>query len=319
MWLAPRIERRLGGAALKVAGLVFAATFILPAAAPGPVTFGLALVLLGASSGLTDVVMNARVSALESRHQRPLMNANHGLFSAAYAVSALLAGLARAAGVSPVLVFGGLAVLAAALAISARARNAPAVAPRLHGAAFPLRPVLFCGALALIAFMSEATVEAWSALHIERTLGGGSVQGAMGPALLGLAMAVGRFGGQAVSAHIDEYSLVRWASLLSIVGVLIAATAPVPAVAYLGFAVLGLGVSVIGPVAFALVGRLVPPEKRTDAISRVAVLAFAGFFIAPMLMGLISGGFGLRVAFGSVALLLLVTWPLVGMIRRLDG
>jgi hypothetical protein len=63
-------------------------------------------------------------------------------------------------------------------------------------------------------------------------------------------------------------------------------------VAYLGFGLFGLGVSVIGPMGLALVGKMVAPHFRTEAISRAAVMGFSGFFFAPVLMGLVSQAFG---------------------------
>ena len=50
------------------------------------------------------------------------------------------------------------------------------------------------GLVVLAAFLGEAATEGWSALHVERTLGGRASEGAMGPALLGFGMAVGRLG-----------------------------------------------------------------------------------------------------------------------------
>ena len=317
IWLAPRIERLLGAPALMVASLVFAATFVLPSIATGPLMFGLFLVLLGATSGLTDVVMNARVSTLEVASGRSLMNANHGMFSASYAVAALLTGFAREAGWTPEAVFSVAALVAVALALTTKQELPAEEAEQNVGKSSLLWPVLLCGGVTLIAFMSEATVESWSALHIERTLLGGAAQGAMGPAALGLTMAIGRFSGQVIIEKTSEYSVILWATLLSIIGVLIAATAPTPLIAYLGFGIMGLGISVIGPMALALVGRLVRRDVRTEAISKVAVIGFAGFFVAPVLMGFISEGFGLRIAFASVALLLALVLPLIIMIRRL--
>ena len=75
-------------------------------------------------------------------------------------------------------------------------------------------PILLCGGIVLIAFMSEATVEAWSALHVERTLGGGAAEGALGPAMLGLTMAFGRFSGQAVAERLREVHVLIGASIL---------------------------------------------------------------------------------------------------------
>jgi MFS family permease len=169
----------------------------------------------------------------------------------------------------------------------------------------------------LMAFLSEAAVESWSALHVERTLGGSAAEGALGPAMLGLTMAFGRFSGQAVAMRFRETQVITWASLVAALGAIVAAIAPTPMVAYAGFGILGLGVSVIGPLGIALAGRLVPPTFRTEAISKAAVIGFCGFFLAPTGMGLLSELFGLRAAFGAIALVLLCA-PLAAaiLVRR---
>jgi MFS family permease len=135
--------------------------------------------------------------------------------------------------------------------------------------------------------------------------------------MLGFTMAFGRFSGQAVSARFSEYSVIYFATVLTGLGALIAAWAQAPIVAYFGFGILGLGVSVIGPIGLAIVGKLVPAHLRTEAISRVAVLGFSGFFFAPLLMGLVSEAFGLRIAFSAVAVMVLMAIPLTIGARRL--
>ena len=80
---------------------------------------------------------------------------------------------------------------------------------------------------------------------------------------------------------------------------------------------LGLGVSVIGPLGLALVGKAVPNHLRTEAISLVAVMGFSGFFLAPSIMGIVSEFHGLRVAFICAAALSLTTIPLTLLLRRL--
>jgi predicted MFS family arabinose efflux permease len=61
----------------------------------------------------------------------------------------------------------------------------------------------------------------------------------------------------------------------------------------------------------------VPDHLRTEAISRVAVLGFAGFFLAPALMGFVSEIYGLRIAFLGVAGLALAAIPLTLLLRRI--
>ncbi|UWQ18859.1 MFS transporter [Jannaschia sp. M317] len=316
LWLAPRWDRRMGPLAMPLGATILAMTALLPGPATTVWLLFAALLLMGAASGLTDVVMNTRVSELEARHGRSLMNVNHAMFSVAYAISALITGALREAGWQPQAIF---AVTTGMILLTALFQRMPveqiSEEDSRNAGRLPLSVVAICGLIVLIAFMSEATVESWSALHIERTLGGGAAEGAFGPAMLGLTMAVGRFSGQAVAAKLSEIGVIRGASGLAVVGVLIAAAAPTPLVAYVGFGLMGLGISVIGPMGLALAGRLTEPARRSAVIARVAVIGFVGFFIAPALMGLGSEAFGLRWAFASVALLLMVIWPLSRAVR----
>lgn len=317
MWLAPRFDQKLGRAALPVAAALLALAWIAPALAATPLAFAIGMVGVGMASGVCDVVMNARVSQIEAQSGRSLMNANHGLFSLAYGCAALASGLTREAGLPILVVFGGMTVVTLVLMPLLWRAPSPEMMPE-EGASvtLPLWPVALCGIVVMIAFLSEATVESWSALHIERTLGGGAAQGALGPALLGITMTLGRFGGQALAERLSETAVIRVAALVSAFGAAIAAMAPVPMVAYLGFAITGLGISVIGPMGLALAGRMVAPHQRSQAIARVAVIAFCAFLIAPVLMGGLSEVFGLRLAFGAVAALLLMILPPVLALRR---
>ncbi|SDY63078.1 Major Facilitator Superfamily protein [Jannaschia faecimaris] len=316
LYVAPRWDRRMGRWALPVGTVMLAGAAMLPTVGYTVPLLFVILMILGGLSGLTDVVMNARVSEVEAREARSLMNVNHAMFSVAYAIAALLTGAMREAGWGPAMIFPAMALLILATAPFQVMSVSPTAdqdgpAPRL-----PFGLIALGGLIVLIGFMAEATVESWSALHIERTLGGGAAEGAFGPAMLGLTMAVGRFSGQAVAARLSEVGVIRIATGCAIVGVLIAAAAPTPFVAYVGFGLLGLGISVIGPMGLALTGRLAPPALRTAAIARVAVIGFLGFFIAPALMGLGAQAFGLRWAFACVALLLAVIWPLTRFAER---
>ena len=315
LYAAPRWDRRMGALAMPAGTVLLALAVMGPGLAGDPVLFFLALTVAGATSGLTDVVMNARVSEVEARTDRSLMNVNHAMFSVAYAASALMTGAMREAHWPPEAIFAVTALLVAATAPFQFMTVAPQSAEEAARRRLPLGLVAVCGGIVLIAFMAEATVESWSALHIERTLGGGAAEGAFGPAMLGLTMAMGRFSGQALSARMTEVAVIRWATALAVAGVLVAAVAPVPLVAYAGFGLLGLGISVVGPMGLALAGRLAPPAVRTAVIARVAVIGFLGFFLAPALMGLGSDLFGLRWAFAGVAVLLAGQWILVRAAR----
>ncbi|WP_296428124.1 MFS transporter [Yoonia sp.] len=316
MWLAPMADRMLRGRGMQVGVIALSLAWLIPGQITAPLVFAVSMAFVGLASGLLDVIMNARVSELEAEHNRPLMNANHGMFSLAYAAAALIVGITREVGLPPVPVFAGFGLFCALLIPFVRMDVAVVAAAEGDSGRYPLWPIMLCGGIVLVAFMSEATVEAWSALHVERTLGGGAAEGAFGPAMLGLTMAAGRFSGQMLAERLREINVVITAALIAATGAIIAAFAATPVAAYVGFGVLGLGVSVIGPLALALVGKLVAPHLRTEAISRVAVIGFSGFFFAPVLMGQMSQAFGLRVAFAGVAGLLILAVPLALLAAR---
>ena len=163
MFLAPRFDLILGARGMQIGSVLFAASFLLPGFAPNALTFGISMVIVGAASGMTDVLMNARVSELEELHKRPLMNANHAMFSVGYAVSAVASGFAREAQIAPGMAFSYVALtifLSSAFLYMPVHYNSTLAPGKVS---YPFWPIVICGLIVLVAFMTEATAETWSA------------------------------------------------------------------------------------------------------------------------------------------------------------
>ena len=309
MWLAPLAERKLGLRVLTILTGMLALAVLLPGRSTGGIAFALAMLAVTAVTGTLDVAMNAKVSVLEAQAKRSLMNLNHAVFSIAYAICALLTGVAREFGFTPIQILTVVSVGTLLLILQIAA--APVRDPETHAdevetAPLPWTLLLPGGLIILIAFMSEQASEGWSALHLERSFDAGAAQGAVGPAILGLTMAAGRLTGQVVANRIAERVVITWAATAAGLGAIIAALAPTLVVAYLGFAILGLGVSVVAPMAYAWIGRMVPNRHRSHAISRISVVGYTGFFLGPPLMGFLSEGFGLWASFLTIGCILFV-------------
>ncbi len=308
MWLAPFAQRVAGGMALPFGIAIVAVGMLSSSISTGLIMLGFALLIASVGSGITDVLINARVSEIEANSGRSLMNLNHALYSFAYAGAALMSGALRELDVMPVVIFGGLAAVLLLLAYGARdVSSAIEDDTKAESTDVPHLLVIMGGLVVLVAFMAEASSEGWSALHLERTLGGTPGEGALGPALLGLTMGIGRLFGHGLAKFMRDTTLMLVATLVSACGLVIAGLAGSVGVALAGFALGGLGISVVAPLALAFVGRIVPPAARLDAISRASVLGYGAFFFGPPLMGLVAQGFGLRAAFVVVAALLTVT------------
>lgn len=319
MLLAPMIGAALGRVALPVAAALMALAFALPGQVHQVWLFPLAMMCAGAATGLTDVLMNARVAALENARGLHLMTLCHAAYSFGYAGGAVTTGLMRGAGWGPDWVLGTMAGAALVLALATAERDGT-----IHGLRKPrdavagrlgLVPVLG-GGMVLIAFLTENAAEAWSALHIEQTLGGSPEEGAMGPAALALTMGLARLAGQGIVTRVDPVRLLVGGALVAACGALVAAAATSPAMAYAGFIVMGIGASVIAPLAFSLVGRMAAPEARARAVARATLLGYFGYFFGPPSLGFIAGAFGLRFAFVFAAVMLMVVLVLAPLLLR---
>lgn len=319
MLLAPGIGSRLGGIALPVSTGLMALAFMLPGQTQVIWLFPLAMMCCGAATGLTDVLMNARVATLENDHKLYLMNLSHAAYSFGYAGGALGTGLLRSLEWPPGWVMASMALAALVLALLTAEKDGTIRGLRRPKDGTPghlgLIPVIG-GGIVLIAFLTENAAENWSALHIEHSLGGSPAQGAMGPAVLALTMGFARLAGQGLSARVTPVTLLKGGALISAAGALVAAMASTPAMAYAGFIVMGIGSSVIAPTAFSLVGRMADPQARARAVARATLLGYFGYFFGPPTLGVIAGAFGLRMAFVFAAAMLLMVLVLAPLLAR---
>jgi predicted MFS family arabinose efflux permease len=319
MWAAPWAGRRLGRLALPLLGAVACVTVMTPAFSNSVVTLGLAVFTIGASVALMDITANVQISALESQHKLHLMNVNHAMYSFAFAAVAYGTGLARQAGYGPAQVLPVLALLLIGLAyamwsprVVETAEADDLIVPRR----VPWMAIGLTGLILFAAFIGENATEAWSALHIERTLGAAPGYGSFGPAMLGLLMGFGRMSGQLFATRMGNARLIFWSAALSVIGALVIAGAWSPAVALFGVAVTGLGMAVIVPSANSILGEHVTERQRSHALSRAWMMGIFGFFVGPAMMGGVSELFGLRVSFVVVSLLVALIPPAVWILAR---
>lgn len=318
MLAAPAIGAALGRVALPVAALAMALAFALPGQVATAALFPLATLCTGAATGLTDVLMNARVTAIETERRLHLMTLCHAGYSLGYAAGALATGAMRDAGWPPGWVMGACAGGAFVLALLTIERDGAIRGlgrPAAGAAGMGLLPVIG-GGIVLIAFMTENAAENWSALHIEKTLNGSPAEGAMGPATLALTMGIARLAGQGLVARLRPGRVLVGGAVVSACGALLAAVAVSPAMAYAGFIVMGLGSSVIAPTAFSLTGRLAAPGAEARAVARATLFGYFGYFIGPPSLGFLAGAFGLRAAFVFAAAMLLAVLVLAPLMTR---
>ncbi len=322
MWVAPILDRRFRGWALIVSGTAMALSFFLPAIATSWWLMALAMIMTMGSTGLLDVIMNTRLSMVEAQTGRKLMNLNHALYSFSYGLTAVFAGLLRSAGWSALHSFAVFILIALCLCFGLRDRaldspqdcNQSRTKQRL-----PWAMIILSGGIAMIAFTAEQATDNWSALHLERAFNVMAHQSALGPAILGLTMGLGRLFGQVLLGSVSAARVVQVAAVTAAVGMALGGWAPSIGLSYLGFGMFGLGISVVGPLVISWAGSMIQDDQRSIVISRVLALTYIGFFIGPPVLGVLAQLFGLPVAFSMMALLVLISGlVLVPLLQRVE-
>ncbi|SOC10455.1 MFS transporter [Rhodobacter sp. JA431] len=321
MALVPRITAKLGARSLKVLAFVLVAVTFVPLMIHSALGLAAALLLMGAAMSALDIAANVRISEAEHDTGLPLMNWNHALFSFGLGGAALLAGALRGAGFPPELVQPGLALalvlVASRLHVARDSAGPEADAPSAGPSPMPWAVVLPAAAIFFAAFVTENTTETWSALYLERGLGGVVGAGALGPAMFGLVMGLFRLGGQMLAARLGEARLVAFSAAAGAVGAVITAAAPTLPLAVLGLGLIGVGAAVVVPSTNALLGQRVTRAARARALSRAWMIGFSGFFIGPVLMGALAEWAGLRVVFLMLALAMAAVGPGLWALMRM--
>ena len=315
--------------ALLVLTALLPLCYAVAAFAASPQVLFALLVPAGLCIGAIEVIVNLEADRVEHQVGRRIMNRAHAFWSIGFFSAGLLgAGLSHLdvtpqahLGAAVALVWlGGALILGRFEAAPDRsggsaggAGNASSAAPPARFAR-PTAGVMLLVAVTLSASVLEGAGAEWSAIYMRDVFGAG-------PFVAGAAVATGAFA-QAVTRYVadgfvERHQPVGVARVL--LGVLGAGTvlvfaAPTAWAALLGFALMGVGTSVIFPLAMSAAAQ------RTDraAASNVAALAqlsFVAFLLGPPLLGLVAQRFGIRWSFGVGVPLVLLSFVAAAALR----
>lgn len=267
---------------------------------------GAALLLFGASLGSMDVAMNIHAVEVEKAAARPLMSGFHALYSiGGFAGSAMMTLLLSfGSGPLPSAMVGSALILGAVAVASPRLLASKAADGEPHFA-LPRGIVLVLSALAAITFLAEGALLDWSALLITEQHLVSVQHGGLGYMLFAIAMTFGRLTGDRMTARIGDRAAVRWGGATAVAGFVLLLSAPVAALALIGFVLIGLGAANIVPVLFRQAGvqTIMPPGL---AIAALTTTGYAGVLVGPAIVGFVAKGVGLTASFWMLAGLLCI-------------
>ncbi|MER5987359.1 MFS transporter [Streptomyces sp. NPDC001787] len=312
MMLTGRLCRRYGSHAVTVVcGVLLSLSIALPAQTRSATSLGLVLLVFGAAYGGMNVAMNSAAVDLVAALRRPVMPSFHAAFSLGGMIGAGLGGLV-AGGLSPathlfVLTGVGLVVTAAVGPVLLRhpSRSATPAAsrspsdPERRPDGRARRVVVLFGVIALCTAYGEGALADWGALHLEQDLHAHPGLAAAGYSLFALTMTIGRLTGTTLLERLGQTRTLVMGGVIAAAGMLLGALAPTAWLALAGFAVTGLGLANIFPVAVSRAGELAGPS----GVAAASTLGYGGMLLGPPAIGFLADWSSLPVALTTVALL----------------
>ncbi|RLV55116.1 MFS transporter [Aeromicrobium phragmitis] len=304
MQAAGPLTDRFGSRAVVVTAMVAMGFALpLPGLAHDQLSLAGAVVVLGAMNGFVDVAQNAQAVQVEQHWGRAIMSSFHAFFSAGGLVAALSGGALLALGVSaPVALAGGGGVtIAAALALR------PLLLPpeSRHDEANDLSPrtrppwtgrVLLIGGLAFVLMLSEGVAFDWSTVHVRDHLGASASTAALAFGAFSVAMTAVRLFADLLVRAWGPGAFVRRAATLGALGFAVTVLAPDPALALVGWAVVGIGLAGCAPQFYSAAGNV---DRRYSGVylARAVGMGYLGLLAGPSVIGAISSAAGLDRAF----------------------
>ncbi|MFJ7068987.1 MFS transporter [Streptomyces sp. NPDC101115] len=306
MPLAGAISHRFGARdALRGLLVLWTLSLTLPSLAPNVYGLCAALFVYGATAGMSDVAMNALGVETENRLGRSIMSGLHGMWSAgallgsaAGTVAAHLGGDARLHHLVAALVLTALGLAACQGVLDLQSAPEEDAPPRFS---LPPKSALVIGAIGFCGVFAEGASLDWSAVYLKEELGTSAGLAAASTTAFALTMAVARLAGDRVVDRFGAVRTVRVGGVAATLGGLLVVFAPHVALALAGFGLIGLGVAVVVPLAFAAAGRSGP--NPSQAIAGVATITYTSGLIAPSAIGGIADATSLAFSFGLVTLL----------------
>ncbi len=318
MPLAARIGHRLGGRqGMRLLLAYWTLALILPSLAGNLFTLCVALFFFGTAAGTSDVLMNALGVDVEEKMGKSVMSGLHGLWTTGALVGSAAGALAAHAALDARV---HLAIASAVLTVTGAllcqgvldVRSAPDEHPPPRFA-LPPKSAVIIGAVAFCAVFAEGASLDWSAVYLRDVLGTSPGIAAASTTAFTCTMAVARLCGDALVRRFGSVKTVRAGGAFATAGGLLVVLAAHPVMAMAGFALIGLGVSVVVPLAFAAAGRSGPTPSQS--IAGVATITYSSGLVAPSLIGGIADLTSLTVSFGLVTLLAIGLVAGAGVLR----
>ena len=254
--------------------------------------------------------MNTLVTEIEKEDKQNFMSAAHGFFSLGGVLVGLGSFLIPLIG-NPALHMGINVALVLLINLIFYKKYVKIVSAPVDKEPFNIKifkPLFLLGLVSFVAFGSEGAIIDWSSLYLKEVTIAPEMLIGSGFLAFSTTMTLGRFLGDGISAKIGSVKIVALGSVIAILGYIMVLSGNT-FLAITGFALNGLGFSVIVPELFRIGGNVKGIESA-QGVSFIAGSGYSGFLVGPVALGFLAESASLKHSFYALlgcALLVLAT------------
>lgn len=303
---AGRLVARLGSAkALFIATAILATAIFALGLLFNYVYFVAVMFFLGIAMAFQDISMNSHATTIEKESQKSLMNGFHARFSLGALAGAAIGGVLAQQEFN----VGIQMMIAAAIGfltipwqrrvllpshLDQHDKQETSDEPRERPHIF-----YFLGLLGFFSSVCEGAAGDWGAILLTDEWKAVPFIASLPFIAFSATMVLGRFTGDRVTDRFTREWVVRWGGLVAGFGLLTGLLIGRPLGITIGWALLGLGVSVAIPSVFSAASaiashRFVGHIAPSQAVAIVGGVSYAGFLVGAPMIGFIADAIGLR-------------------------
>jgi len=261
-----------------------------------------------------NISMNTCAAEFETAHKRSIIATCHGLWSGGAMAGSALAGMAYGFGALPssyVFVMVTVAVVVFLLVKTPlhnlQISHATEEVATKTSKAFirPNRALWVLIVIGLCVNLGEGSMVDWSAVYLREILDASESTASLGFSFYAFFMMSGRLLGDGLLTRYGSKSVLRTCGLLMTLGLVTVTLATNIWLVFLGYAMIGGGVSLGSPILYSTAAK-VPGLPKGAGLAVYNTYAMVGFLGGPVVIGFVAKAYDLRVAFLFVALMAVV-------------
>lgn len=317
--VARLIEKLTPRGTIMVGYVAFTLVQFLPGWAWNVPTLAAVLFLMGGTYVSIDISTNVEAARVQEEGGRRIMSTCHGFWSLGQILGIVLGFQFAQFAVDTRwhLLITGLVALPLGLWVASALPSVPRKAPveRSPIVSLPSRAMVGLCIFAFGVLLAELTTRNWGAVYLREVIGTSPGVATFAFGSFSLAMAIGRLSGDALTDRFGPVALGRFCAVMAVVGVLVLLAASNIYVATIGFAALGIGVSLGFPLAVTAAAGLGDRAPSTN-VAALAVIAYIGSIVGPPLVGFVAEGAGLRWGLAAILPLMILSALFGGSLRK---